>query len=59
MSPNYLLRGLDDEVDVETMSDSEKQLIKDYRAVGSDGRCHIDEMVAFIVEAKRGRRKGE
>ena len=59
VSPNYLLRGSDDEIDVETMSDSEKQLIKAYRKIGSDGRRHIDEMVAFIVEAKRGRRKGE
>ena len=58
VSPNYLLRGVDDEVDVETLSDSEIELIKAYRTVGNDGRRHIDEMVAYITEACKGRRKG-
>ena len=57
VSPNYLLRGADDEIDVETLSESEKQLIKSYRSVGNDGRRHIDEMVEYIVKAKRKERR--
>lgn len=57
VSANYLLRGADDEIDVETLSESEKQLIKSYRSVGNDGRRHIDEMVEYIVKAKRKERR--
>ena len=52
-SPNYLMRGVDDEVNVETLSEAERQLIKDYRTVGNDGQRHINEMVAYIVKAKK------
>ena len=54
VSPNYLLRGTDDEVGVETLSESEIQLIKEYRAVGNDGRRLIDEVITYIVKAKEG-----
>lgn len=54
VSPNYLLSGIDDEVDVETLSELERQLVKAYRNVGTNGRRHIDEMVAYIVKAEEG-----
>ena len=58
VSPNYLLRGTDDEVDVETLSESERQLIKAYRTAGNDGRRLINEVVSCIVEAKKEGGKG-
>ncbi len=59
VSPNYLLRGNDEEVDVETLSEAEKELVKAYRDVGVEGQRHINEMISYILEAKRGREQGD
>ena len=63
VSPNYLLRGVDEEIEVETLSESEVRLIKGYRAADRDGQRHILEMVGYVETAnigsnKKGRRKG-
>ena len=63
VSPNFLLRGTDDEVGVETLSEAEIRLIKGYRNADREGQRHILEMVGYVEMAnigsnKKGRRKG-
>ena len=41
VSPNYLLRGIDDEVNFETLSEAEIQLIKKYRSADESGKNFI------------------
>ena len=59
VSPNYLLRGVDDEINVETMSDTELQLIKSYRAADREGQKHIIDMVKYIEMATKNNNKKE
>lgn len=51
VSPNQLLRGVDEEVNVETLSESEIRLIKAYRAMDNDGQRHVLDMAGYIVRA--------
>ena len=51
VSPNYLLRGIDDEVNLETLSESEIRLIKLYRSSNAKGRTHILECAEYVNEA--------
>ena len=48
VSPNYLLRGIDDEVNLETLSEAEIQLVKKYRQADDAGKRHILEMVEYV-----------
>ena len=48
VSPNYLLRGIDDEVNLETLSEAEIQLVKKYRKADDKGKQHILEMVEYV-----------
>ena len=48
VSPNYLLRGIDDEVNLETLSEAEIQLVKKYRKADDAGKRHILEMVEYV-----------
>ena len=41
VSPNYLLRGIDDEVNLETLSEAEIQLVKKYRQADDAGKSYI------------------
>ena len=51
VSPNYLLRGIDDEVNFETLSEAEIRLIKLYRNSDAKGRTHILECAEYVSEA--------
>ncbi len=51
VSPNMLLRGTDDEVNVETLSESEIRLIKAYRAMDNEGQRHMLDTARYIVKA--------
>ena len=60
VSPNLLLRGEDEEVNVETLSEAEIRLIKGYRAANSSGQRHIVELIGYIesaMEKEKGKRK--
>ncbi len=48
VSPNYLLRGIDKEVNVATLSESEIKLIKGFRNADSNGKRHIIETVKYV-----------
>ena len=52
VSPNYLLRGIDEDVNLATLSEAEITLIKGFRSVDSDGKRHIMEMVQYIKNCK-------
>ena len=41
VSPNYLLRGIDDEVNIETLSEAEIQRVKKYRQADDAGKSYI------------------
>ncbi len=45
--PNYLLRGIDEDVNLAT-SETEITLIKGFRTVNSDRKRHIMEMIQYI-----------
>lgn len=51
VSPNLLLRGVDEEVNVETLSEAEIQLIKAYRSMDNKGQRLISEMAGYILKA--------
>ena len=53
VSPNLLLRGVDNEVNVETLSETEIRLIKDFRSMDNEGQRHTLEMTGYIVRAKK------
>ncbi|MBQ3320624.1 hypothetical protein IJG71_00605 [Candidatus Saccharibacteria bacterium] len=51
VSPNYLLRGVDDEVNFETLSEAEIRLIKFYRSSNAKGRTHILECAEYVSKS--------
>ena len=51
VSPNLLLRGVDEEVNVETLSEAEIHLIKAYRSMDNKGQRLISEMAGYILKA--------
>lgn len=51
VSPNLLLRGVDEEVNIETLSEAEVQLIKAYRSMDNSGQRLISEMAGYILKA--------
>ena len=52
VSPNMLLRGKDDEVDIETLSETETRLIKAYRKMDNEGQRHVMNTVKYIEKAR-------
>ena len=57
VSPNMLLRGIDTEVNVETLSESEIRLIKAYRKMDNEGQRHVLDTANYIVKARKIVRK--
>ena len=49
VSPNYLLRGVDDEVNMETMSESEIQLVKRYRRADEKGKEFVMQAAEYVI----------
>ena len=49
VSPNYLLRGVDDEVNFETLSEAEIQLIKRYRIADDAGKDFILTSAKYVT----------
>ena len=50
VSPNYLLRGVDDEVNFETLSEAEIQLIKSYRSANDEGKNFILTSAKYVTK---------
>ncbi|MBQ8945319.1 MAG: hypothetical protein IJ058_14540 [Lachnospiraceae bacterium] len=51
VSPNYLIRGEDGEIGVETLSEAEIWLIKTYRAADDVGKSHLRQTAKYIEMA--------
>ena len=49
VSPNYLLRGIDDEVNLETLSEAEIQLVKKYRKADDKGKNYILMSADYVI----------
>lgn len=49
VSPNYLLRGVDDEVNMETMSEAEIQLVKRYRRADEKGKEFVMQAAEYVT----------
>ena len=52
VSPNYLLRGIDDDVNLETLSEAEIRLINLYRSADNRGRHYILESAGYARNAR-------
>ncbi len=51
VSPNYLLRGIDDEVNFETLSEAEIQLLKKYRSADENGKSFILAAAGYVIKS--------
>ena len=50
VSPNYLLRGIEEEDGIETMSKAEKNMIKMYRKLNHDKQSLIKKTISYLVD---------
>lgn len=49
VSPNYLLNGIDDDVNMETMTAAEVELVKNYRMLGADVKRLISDNTRMLM----------
>lgn len=56
VTPNYLLRGVDDEINVETLSTGEIELIKNYRSITKEQKECVRQAVNLFAETVKGKK---